>query len=230
MVGSLSTNYGVVGDTYRSYLLDNYPSVIELVDKCKAKITEKTEADISERFWVATAAALLAGGTIANELGLTKIDLQGFLDWLVKEFRRNRVEQVQDFAPTEERAHNFLFQFCHEHREAVAFVDHVPAESNGFNVGTVYTSPPMRGGILGVVAKRDRILRVKKQEFTVWLYKAYKETPSKHIKALISQGAKELRASLTAGMTNQLSGEHNVIDIPIDAKTFGEMDELFEEP
>lgn len=92
LFGSLARNYGVAGDVFIQYVIDNYDGVQKLVSKVMTHIERKAKMVSNERFWLAGVAASIAGVTIARQLGLVAFDVNSLLDWCVKRIVESRSE------------------------------------------------------------------------------------------------------------------------------------------
>lgn len=82
--GKLHENFGVAGDVYIRYLLDNRDYVSRLVDNIQQKVDEQAGFGARERFWSAMTACAIAGGIISQTLGLHDIDPRKILKWVCK--------------------------------------------------------------------------------------------------------------------------------------------------
>ena len=184
----------------------------------KDKFSTRVHADSAERFWVATCSALLTAAIVTNKLGLTAIDIDQFTSWLVKEFLRSRAEQTMDFDPIEIRAKKYLFQFLDIHKDQLVVFDRLSGRGVA-SVGTLH-SPLPKGEILGVYAKADKKVRIKKMPFVQWVYDHHKEPHTRMVEALVGQGCTERKASVSVGVANAVQARAPVIDIPLDDEAF----------
>jgi len=85
MFGRLQSNYGLIGQDYIQFLVQNLEEVVETTHKMQLKIDQAVKIDTSQRFWSAQAATNLAGGMFAHKLGLHSIDYKRVFDWTVNE-------------------------------------------------------------------------------------------------------------------------------------------------
>lgn len=221
MAAALDNNFGVIGGEYAEWMVANHQKISPLLEKVKRSFSEKVHADSAERFWVATCSTLLAAASITNRMGWTAIDIPQFTSWLVKEFLRSRAEQTMDFDPIEIRAKKYLFQFLDIHKDQIVVFDHL----SGRGVATVGTlhSPLPKGEILGVYAKEDRRVRIKRAPFVEWVYDHHKEPHTRLVEALRAQGCLERKASVTVGIENAVQTRAPCIDIPLDDEAFIEL-------
>ena len=68
----LNSNYGVAGEPYMKYLVGNLEEVKNIVLETQAKFDKELRLTQRERNWSAVLAVNIAGGYIANKLGLLK--------------------------------------------------------------------------------------------------------------------------------------------------------------
>ena len=76
-------NYGHAGDIYAEWLVNNLEEAINLVRSIQARIDKEVKFTARERFWSAAAAINIAGGLIAQELGLHNYDMKAIYKWLL---------------------------------------------------------------------------------------------------------------------------------------------------
>jgi hypothetical protein len=218
---SLDSNFGTIGGEYARWLVTNHVTAIALLEKVKEKFVAKVNAGSDERFWTATCSALLTAAILTNRLKFTTIDIDQFTSWLVKEFLRSRSEQTMDFDPVEIRAKKYLFQFLDIHKDQIVVFDHLSGRGVA-SVGTL-RSPLPKGEILGVFAKEDKKVRVKRMPFVQWVYEHHKEPHTRMIEALVKQGCVERRASVSVGIDNAVQSRDSVIDVPLDDPAFSDV-------
>jgi hypothetical protein len=221
LVAALDNNFGIIGGEYAEWLVSNYDKLLPLLEKVKLQFSKRVHADSAERFWVATCASLLTAAIITNRLKFTAIGIPQFTDWLVKEFLRSRAEQTMDFDPIEIRAKKYLFQFLDIHKDQLVVFDRLSGKGVA-SVGTLH-SPLPRGEILGVYAKEDKKVRIKRAPFVEWVYEHHKEPHTRLVQALLSQKCVERRASVSVGIANAVHSRDAVIDIPLDEPEFSDV-------
>ena len=218
MVSSLDKNFGNIGVEYAEWLVRNHDSLPTLLESTKKKFSKRVHAESSERFWVATCSSLLLSAHITNKLGWTAIDIESFSEWLAEEFLRSRAEQTMDFDPIEVRSMKYLFQFLDIHKDQLVVFDHLSGKGVA-SVGTLH-SPLPRGEILGVFAKEDKMVRVKKAPFVDWVYEHHQEPHTRLVDTLMAQGCSERRASVSVGVPNAVQSRAVCIDIPLEDSAF----------
>lgn len=88
--GNLTDNYGVAGPIYIEYILKNLDEVIALLKQFQAKIDKDLNLDASDRFYSCYGACVMAGGYIAQKLGLHDINLRNIYKYLLEVVEANR--------------------------------------------------------------------------------------------------------------------------------------------
>ena len=83
--GRLNSNYGLAGQPYAQYLVQNLEEIVETALKLQIRFDKAINIDTRERYWSAMAAANLTGGMIAHKLGLHEINYKRVFDWAVSE-------------------------------------------------------------------------------------------------------------------------------------------------
>ena len=83
--GKLQYNYGLAGETYAQFLVQNLEECTEMALKIQAKFDVDAAIDTRERFWSGQVASNIAGAMIAKKLGLHDIDVQRVYKWAVSE-------------------------------------------------------------------------------------------------------------------------------------------------
>lgn len=88
----LKQNYGHAGEIYIKWLVNNLEEAVETILKIQAKIDSELKLTAPERFWSAVAACNIAGGLIANSLGLSTYDMKAVYTWVCKTIQNMREE------------------------------------------------------------------------------------------------------------------------------------------
>lgn len=123
--GKLNDNYGVAGDAYISYLLDNPEAVEALMTKVQAKVDKELGFTSRERFWSAMVTCALVGGIVSNNIQLHGIDPLKILSWLKTAVNPMRAETVV----TKSDPLNDMGKFLNEHVRHTLVVNGKPSAS-----------------------------------------------------------------------------------------------------
>jgi hypothetical protein len=75
----IKTNYGVAGEVYAQYLVDNIDEVRQIVKQVHAKLKKDFNFKDDERYWHAGCTSLVAGGVIAAKAGIVNYAMEGIL-------------------------------------------------------------------------------------------------------------------------------------------------------
>lgn len=117
----LEENYGLAGDIYMQYVIQNLPSVIALIDKVKDRLIKATNAQRKERYWISVAAVNIVGGTIAQKLGLHDYNMKAIYNWAVQYFSSMRGTAASHVIDTE----HIMGEFINENISAYLVVNHL---------------------------------------------------------------------------------------------------------
>src|SRR5690606_2620218 len=90
LLETLYHNYGLAGEVYSQYLVNNLDAVTRLIHKTADKFSKDVGAVSKERFWVNVVAVNMAGGVIAQKLGLHDYNMGSIYKWCVERFKQMR--------------------------------------------------------------------------------------------------------------------------------------------
>jgi hypothetical protein len=223
---ALNSNFGHVGEDYAAWLAKNHQDVDKLVQRLQLKVVKDLSASNDERFWVALTASLLGAAHIANARGYVKFDIPRYQTWLYEQFHKQRGDAGMQYIPIEERVVSAVVDYADKMRDQFLVVEHATAKGRR-DVGRILIQPPIRE-FLGLLATKDKILRVKKGAFRDWLYENQKESPTEVIEKLKQLGTKELKASVSAGIANTVNARVAVLDIDLTHSAFASILESYE--
>lgn len=218
-IRDLAHHYGHIGEDYAAWLAKNHEDVDSLVQRLQAKIVTDLHATNDERFWVALAAVLLAAAHITNRRKYVSFDIPKFQSWLYAAFRSQRGGAGQQYVSIEERVVSAVIDYADRMRDQMLVVEHATSRAQK-EVGQIFIQPPIRE-FLGLLAIKDKILRLKKAPFRDWLYENQKESPTEILDKLKTLGATEHKASVSAGIANTVNARVLVIDIDLQHAAFG---------
>jgi hypothetical protein len=88
LFGKLAENYGHAGIPYMQWIVANKDKALSLRERIQQKLDKALGYTGRERFWSATVACNLAGGSIARDLGLIDYDFERIYQWALNEFSR----------------------------------------------------------------------------------------------------------------------------------------------
>lgn len=85
--GRLHSNFGLAGQPYAQYLVQNLEEIIDQTLKVQSRFDQAVKIESRERFWSAMVASNIFGSMIAKKLGLHDIDTKRVFDWVVEEVK-----------------------------------------------------------------------------------------------------------------------------------------------
>lgn len=226
-IRDLAHHYGHIGEDYAAWLAKNHADVDSLVQRLQTKVVKDLDASNDERFWVALTAVLIAAAHIVNRRGYVSFDIKAFQAWVYTQFRTQRSGAGGQYVPIEERVVSAVIDYADKNRDQFLVVEHATSRAQK-EVGQIFIQPAIRE-FLGLLAIKDKILRVKKAPFRDWLYENQKESPTEIIEKLKTLGAAEHKASVSAGIANTVNARVTVIDINLQHAAFRPILEEYEE-
>lgn len=111
----LKTNYGVAGDVYMQYVIQNLSKCIDLLVSMQRSIDAAAELTQRERYWSGLAVTPLVGGLIARAAGVLDFsdeDFQRVYKYVVQMLKDKRVAQTKIIFSTPD---SMLGSFISEH-------------------------------------------------------------------------------------------------------------------
>jgi len=112
--GQLEHNYGVAGPIYMDYVVKNQEKTIDLLLKMQAKIDADLNLNASDRFYSCLGAIMMAGGLIAQKLGLHDIDIPRIYKFLLSQIEENRINIQQSSNDADVVAQETLAAYVNE--------------------------------------------------------------------------------------------------------------------
>jgi hypothetical protein len=86
----ISAGHGQVGRDYALWLVQNQEKHIKALNAYTEMLGKKCNARPDERFWVMVGAVALYGGTIAKSLGLSHVNVDRLIGWIIKQINSMR--------------------------------------------------------------------------------------------------------------------------------------------
>lgn len=119
----LSTNYGIAGPIFISYVLNNKQLVIDTLHKMQAKIDEELQLDKSDRFYSGLLACAFTGAYFARKLGLIDIDIGRVYRYMLHEVLGLRAARVSSLGSSAQIAVETLGRYINEHLQNALIID-----------------------------------------------------------------------------------------------------------
>jgi hypothetical protein len=108
---TLDDNYGLAGEVYAAWLVQNTDKIKPALDEVRTKLEKAANLKGEERFWGAIAAVAIVGGLFARKLGLIEFEVTPVYNWMVKVITTMRTDKID----TTGDAIDILGQFLDEH-------------------------------------------------------------------------------------------------------------------
>lgn len=157
IVKALNANYGVAGEKYVRWLVQNADVARDVVDKTLRKIKHDWRMTGDERFWAAGCAADIAGAILASSKYADIIDLP--IDMIMRSFR-NMVEKARKVVRAGARsAEDILNAFTRENYGSFVVVKQsdgsiLAALGNGETIDQTITRSKVMGRVEHGIAKK----------------------------------------------------------------------------
>ena len=116
----LPKNYGIAGEVYMEYVVENLDAVIERMREIQVIFDKRAGFKSKARFYSGCCAAAFAGAEIAHKLGLHDIDVESIMEWGIKTLG-NVQDTVKECSSEDSMA--VLGRFLNEHNRNVLVVN-----------------------------------------------------------------------------------------------------------
>ena len=140
----LKENFGIAGDIYMEYVVNNLEEVIDTALKIQRKIDKELRLTQRERFWSAFAAANITGGLIAtNNLKLIDYPMKRIYQWTANLIENNKTELT---APAQNMS-MVLADYIHRNIHSTLVIDD-KVDNRSSSMGNMQAAPiqePTRG-------------------------------------------------------------------------------------
>jgi hypothetical protein len=92
---ALNENHGVVGQVYAAFLAKHRKTIAAMLEKVSLDLRDTYKLDPKERFWRATATAILVGAHLANLAGLASFDIDRLRQYLGEQIKHQQHGMVR---------------------------------------------------------------------------------------------------------------------------------------
>jgi len=107
--------YGHAGPIFIRYLMDNPDQIFPMIKEVQLRLDKEAAMASENRFWSAGGAVNVAGGIMAQRLGLIPYDMGGIAKFIVDRFKENK-RRVGDMAVSLEQTLN---EYINEHYDNI---------------------------------------------------------------------------------------------------------------
>ena len=219
MVAKLKDHYGRAGEIYAKFLGSNEASIQKNVQSLNEKLVVATFATAEERFWVASIAALMVGAHLANQLGLTQIDVKAMRDFLIAELGKSRMSFSLQATTVSFTANvsDVLSQFMRDMRvRNTLFTDIIWNRPGKPRAGSVNLKKS-DGNLTELkvqIGVDDRLMRVGQADLGAWLHSKKFSQQTYYEEFRKQFGMKSTTGSLGAG-TDHSTGTMRILEFDL---------------
>ena len=167
MFGTLDSNYGHAGQIYSKYIATRAKPIAQTVRKAYESLYDEWGLREGERFWCATAAALLVGAGLAKKSGLVNINTK-----TLKHYLHNRIlilRQQSNSALINASARELVIAYIQRYKPDTLVIDQYPKP--GISTDPQILAMP-KSGQLKIVQVSDTY-RFTSHDFTKWLFESH---------------------------------------------------------
>lgn len=209
---ALDVNYGCAGQIFAEFLGKNIPKVWKEVRSFNHALVSKLKAKPNERFWIAAITVIYMGAHYANQLGLTNINLDVLIEFLLQQLdmmRRELRKGSQDFSQSNVIT-DVVANYIAERRQQTLITGKLWNQPGsppvGWDANMITSIDRIFGRVCIRAVKEDKLLRISRNDFASWA-KQRDYQPKALVKAMVDQQlAKELRGTLAAHTRARITG------------------------
>lgn len=219
MASRLQYNHGWAGLEYAKFLGEHRDQIAKEVATAMDKLWAANALNNDERYWFVAITCLVMGAHYANTIGLTKFNIGGLREFLMKSLleMRNDLKSTPTGYVDQTSIVNLLTQYMKNQRARNTVVtDRVHMGQGRPKNGAVkvLSDTRMLDQVNVQVGKEDGIIRISRTHFNNWMVERHY---SAHIltKALVADyNAKLMTAKIAAG-TPYATGNEYVIELSV---------------
>lgn len=163
----LNQNYGTAGQVYAKHIAENHEAVRKEVANTFTKLGTAGKMKPQERIWFAVMAVLIVGAKTANKAGLTDIDIKSMAGYLlanVKGLRGRSHSSMIGSSPAE-----LIAAYIQQHQDKGLIVEEMHPGRGVRAHDPHIVGPPKSDKVVYQLARKQKIVRVSKGDFTTWL-------------------------------------------------------------
>jgi hypothetical protein len=164
-LGALGENYGVIGQKYAEYMVNNIPTITKLLDGLTVEFNKSVPNESDERFRIAACVTLLVGAALANKCGFTKFPLKKMKAYLLNTLSYSNDKAAQKAASGVMDLPDIVEQYISDCGRHIYHTDYVPITAAAAQVGvnqgfgSIVTPDPIEP-LKGVYGIKDNHIRI----------------------------------------------------------------------
>lgn len=161
---TLDEHFGLAGEVYAQWLVQNVDRIKPALDTVRSKIELAAKLRGDERFWGAVASVAIVGGLFAKQLGLIDFEIVPVYNWVIKTItgmRENKIEASGNSL-------DILGQFLSEHAHNRLVLTKMKGEGC---VWSLLDEP--RGGLAVRVELMENRMYIARSVVKSWIGKRY---------------------------------------------------------
>ena len=153
----MNSNYGLAGEIYAQWLVENRDKIPELYDKVRKRIYKMIGKRMEERFWVNVMSVDLLGLRIAQKLGLHDFDLDALEAWVCQYLMNLRTEVKNEVV----QANNLVGEFLMDNSNGILAIGNKINPRSGDNVWM----PSRSAKLIARFELEDNLMYIAKKPF-----------------------------------------------------------------
>lgn len=166
---AVRNNYGCAGRVYAAYLAKHKDTIRADVERVAKTLHKALGARNEERFWLALITTILVGSALSNKLGLTTFDVKSMKDFLISEFRKQRIATDNYFKVGANLAGDELADYINENADhGITYTD-MDAHGNPIGPALATEINPPKAPIRFEFGMGSNRYKVVLSEFKSWL-------------------------------------------------------------
>jgi hypothetical protein len=141
MIAKLEHNYGQVGMRYAEMLGSDPEAAYALVNKIAEEFKKEVRSEQGERFWSGGCAALIAGATLAKQIGVN-FDVDALRSFMLDVYEKNRNRIASEYVQggSEKNTLDLMVMFLKDNMANTLYTDEIPMKA-GHKVVNVLHGP-----------------------------------------------------------------------------------------
>jgi hypothetical protein len=214
IAGTVFENYGKAGEVYAKWLGENFADVKKDVLDYRTDLEKWLGSEEQDRLWCSAIASMVMGAQYANDMGLTKFDVDALRDFLVDALHRLRGDRNLDDPNDPKNLTSVLQDYLTFATRHTLRTDHVWKGRGKQNI-MVKSQPHQTDGITVQIGEDDNILRMSEDAFVEWLKRTHRNVGSTKSGMIRLLGAKESKNTLGAGTTRKWQFQAKVLEFDL---------------